>query len=522
MRSDLYARKSTTDLGRSVARQERAWRADCATNDIEAGRVFVDPDLSASRYARKDRPDYAALLVHIEAGNARMISLLEVTRGSRRMREWVDFLDLCRDLKVLIRIFGNGDEEEAQTYQPWRQKDRDFLMREGMAAEGEVEKLRARTMAGTADAAHEGRPGGPLIDGYKRVYGSFTDDSVSLSGSRRRVIQQVVDEPRAAIYRAAAEGVINGVPLEMMARILNAWQVPTASGTGRWRGAVLRRALLSPALQGHRVLRGEITRRNAWPAVVEPNLAARVQAVLETRGRRHRSDGRLKYLLSGALRCPVCGVGLNGQVWKNRPPAYVCVTPGCHQVGCAIRLADAEVSQLIVARLIQQDAMSAPAFHAAVDDVAVRAVDEELRALNQRVKELHREAALPDGPSFALVASTERALNEQIGAAQERRRRLVMPPALDGFDPQDLARKWYGDDYTVGEKRAVVMGLADLVLSRVGKAGRWSKWRLAESRWRGDELTWGEHWEAQGEQRPSRFTRSADLTWKPAEDTSDS
>ncbi len=75
MRADLYARKSSADAGRSVARQERAWRADCAREGIEPGRVFVDPDFSASRYATRERPDYAALLEHIESKSCEMICL---------------------------------------------------------------------------------------------------------------------------------------------------------------------------------------------------------------------------------------------------------------------------------------------------------------------------------------------------------------------------------------------------------------------------------------------------------------
>ncbi len=106
--SGLYARKSTKDAGRSVARQERSWRSDCDSEGLAAGRTFIDPDFSASRYATRERPDYAALLEWIEGRNCQMVSLWEVTRGSRQMTEWSGFLDLCRKMGVLIRIFGDG------------------------------------------------------------------------------------------------------------------------------------------------------------------------------------------------------------------------------------------------------------------------------------------------------------------------------------------------------------------------------------------------------------------------------
>src|SRR5688572_4481403 len=125
MLADLYARKSTNDQGRSVARQERMFRSDCAAEGVSPGRVFVDPDFSASRHARKPRPDFAALLEHIRSSQAEMISMWEVTRGSRQVGEWVSFLDLCRDQGVLIRVFGSEDPE---TFDPRRQRDRETLI----------------------------------------------------------------------------------------------------------------------------------------------------------------------------------------------------------------------------------------------------------------------------------------------------------------------------------------------------------------------------------------------------------
>jgi len=493
MRTDLYARKSSSDLGRSVARQERTWRADCEAEGLEPGRVFVDPDFSASQYARKDRPDYTALLEHIRAGETEMVSLWEVTRGSRQMGEWVTFLDLCREKRVMVRVFGDG--EDAFTYRTWVQRDRDSLMKEGIAAESEVERIRTRTRAGTADAAHEGRPPGPLLDGYVREYGALTGDSLSPSGAKRREIRQVIDEPRAAIYRAAAEGVINGVPLNFIVRVLTAWGIPTASGGSVWQGTVMRRMLLNPGMQGHRVLAGKIVRRDAWPAIFDPVTAARVREILTESGRRHRSDGRLKYMLTGALKCGACRHPMGSRTWSQQQ--YQCAQPGCSKVAVSMRLVEDEVSRLIVARLIQHDAMSAPAFAATTDDSAVRAAKAELAVLASRRDELYREAAKPDGPSLALVAAAERELLPRIDAMQDEIRRLTLPPVLHDFDPQDLARRWDSGYYAVGDRRAVVMGLADLVLSPVGKAGRWSRWRLAESRWRGDALTWGERWGAE-------------------------
>lgn len=153
---------------------------------------------------------------------------------------------------------------------------------------------------------------------------------------------------------------------------------------------------------------------------------------------------------------------------------------------------DEVVNAFITARLHLPDAEVA--FTPAVNDAAVSAARRELSELTGRLDELYAEAARPDGPSMALVAAAERELLPRIEAAQSKLRTLQRPPALRGYDRADLAERW--PQYPVGERRAVVMALAEVILSPVGKGGRWSHLRLAESRWHGDAKTWGEHWSA--------------------------
>lgn len=458
---------------------------------IEPGRTFVDPDFSASRHAKKDRPEWAELLEHIRSGNCEMLSLWEVSRSARDMAPGVELLDLCRDRQVLIRVFG----EDAQTFRPWIQRDRETLLRELMKAESEVSTTRSRSTAGTADAATQGRPAGPLLDGYRREYGAPSEDSRSISGGRRREIRQVINEERAAIYRAAAEGALAGVPLNFMARVLNAWGVPTASGRGEWTGHGLGRALLNPGLQGHRILRAQVVARNAWPAVIDEETAARLHRLLTTPGRRSHGDSSLKYMLSGALLCGACRRPMQGDNWRGKL-RYECRRSGCCKVTGNMDRLDEAISAIVTARLSQPNAWAA--FAPVVNSGEAARVRAELAALELRMKELEEVAATPGAMPLTLVAATSRELTAGIEQAQKRLRALETPPALRGYDPLDLAERWDTGRYSVGEKRAVVMALAEPVLSPVGRGGRWSIWRLAESRWTGDELTWGEHWQAEG------------------------
>ncbi|GGN39877.1 DNA invertase Pin-like site-specific DNA recombinase [Actinoplanes campanulatus] len=498
--ADLYARKSNKDAGRSAARQERLWRADCDAEGLTPGRVFADPDLSASRYSSKQRPDFEALTEHIQNQRCEMVSLWETSRGTRRMIEWVRFLDLCRDMGVLIRIF---DEDDPATYDPRRPRDREALLKEGIKAESEVERLSSRVRSGATESAREGRPHGPLPDGYKRIYGAPTDASVSESGHRRREITQVIDEDRAWIYRAAAEGLLNGVPANTLARILMAFGVPTANGGKRWQGNVIWDALLKPSMEGHRERNGVIVAHHAWPAILDSDTVARLRHLRGgSRPVRNHGDARLKHMLSGGMRCGACRklsmAGFNGGRRKDGMGGYRCDSNrgGCSGVAGPRPPIDDVVTAMVVERLRRPDAW-AVFVPQPEDETKIARAQAELDALIARKDELHAAAAKPDGPSMALVAATERELLPNIDAASARVKELRKPPALRGYDPLHLAGHW--STYSVGERRAVVMALAEVVLSPVGRGNiKWTPWRLAESRWHGDSRTWGDLWRAGG------------------------
>lgn len=478
MRSDLYARKSTADAGRSAARQEAGWRADCAAQGIDLGRVFVDPDLSASRYAKKPRPDYALLLAYIRSGGCQMVSLWEASRGSRQLAEWVDFIDLCRDQRVPIRVFSDG----GRTYEPWRRGDYKTLVNEGMDAHDESERLSERVREGTRDAALRGVPAGALLYGYRRRY----DD-------RGRYAELVIIDSEAALVRRLLTDTLAGVPLQEQARRLNAAGVPTPRGTGRWVGASIGRLLRNPGYRGCRVHHGEIVARDAWPAIITDDEAAQVEALFATPGRSGRhspTGGTLLYLLSGAAVCAVCGGTLRPRGHAGRRRRYECVATGCGKVGAAVDDMDALVAEMVRARLRQPDALVA--LQPRRDDALVDQARQRLAALRGRLDELYAEAGKPDGVSPMMLGAAERALKPQIGDAEDEVRRLSAPPVLRGIDPAALADSWA--DAPVAVRRAVVQALAEVVLTPVGRGGRWSMWRLAGSRWRGDQENWGDLW----------------------------
>ena len=347
-----------------------------------------------------------------------------------------------------------------------------------------------------------------MKDGYKREYGERTDQSRSLKGARRHEVRQVIDEPRAAIYRAVAEGLLNDVPADRIASILMAWEVPTARGKAKWHGSSLMKAVLSPTLEGHRVENGKIVARDAWPPIIDPITAARLRAKFSSPDPRWKSqDTRLRHFLAGAMQCGVCSAPMGARVNQyllDRDPGtnenivfrYEC-TPdrgGCGRVSAPMRPLEQLVNYMIVLRLRHPDALAI--FEPERDVVPLREAELALARLTARKDELYAEAAKPGGPSMALVAAAERQLLPQIDEATVKVRSLRTPPVLRSFDPVDLAERWFS--YPVGDRRTVALGMAEIVLSPAGRGRRWSASRLASSRWRAASDTWGEMWAQAG------------------------
>lgn len=471
MRCDLYTRKSTADAGKSAARQRRDWQRDCATEGYEPGQEFSDPDLSASLFKKKDRPDFERLIKHIEGGHCQMIGMWEASRGSRTASEWLAFLELCRKAGTLIRVFGEDNE---QTFNMNRVRDWRALADEGLDAHAEALTLSRRSRDGHRDAAEQGKPPGPLLFGYRRAYDAAT-------GNRR----QEIDPERSVIVRQLAKDTLAGVPLQKQARLLNVRGVAT-SGGGEWTGFKIRRLLSNPGLAGHRMHNGKIVKDGAWEGIISDDQHRQLMALFDAGQRRNYTDTALAHQLSGAGLCDVCGDVLR----TERATRYVCKRPGCGKVSARITDVDAEVAGMIIYRIER----GGPAIFAP-DDTDNDEVQVARQELQQRREYLSNfiDDAVDKMLSPDVVSRVQSKTQTRIDELEARIRKLTTPPALQALADVDVAGEWWS--LPVGTRREVILHLAEVRLSPIGRgAKRWSPDRLAASRFRGDAKTWGDHW----------------------------
>lgn len=487
MRAVIYARVSsdpTREL-RSVSGQVQECQQFIEREGWTLVReAFVDNDKGASRHSRGVRSAHKECISFLESGEADVLVLWEGSRAQRDMRAYLDLRDLCE--RRGIRYAYNG-----RVYDLSRTDDRFSTALDALLAEREADVIRDRVHRGMRGGASAGRPHGRLLYGYRRAY----DD-------RGGYIGQEEHPERGAIVREVFKAIDEGHLTYGIVKDLNARGVPNPTGRA-WDLVAIRRLALNPAYIGKRVFRGEVVGDGDWPGLVDEDVWYRVGRILMNPRRRTQRGSALRYQLSG-MRCGACerrtpqGNGVLRTVQTSRVRdrslrTYYCKV--CAGVACSVRVLDGFIDRVILHRLRQPD--TERVFSVAADDGRVAALRAEEAKLRLRLDDHYAEAAT-GALSAAGLAAVERMLLGRIDAIEAELREVSTPSALRGLDREKLAAEWA--DTPVVERRRVIFALADLVLdpARVRGQRTFDQWRLARSRWVGDDRTWGEHWIAAG------------------------
>ena len=412
LRAGVYARVSKDNqkaLGRSVDQQEVEGRRVCDDQGWVVADVYRELNgISASRFAKHDRPDWTRLVADIDAGRLDVLVIWESSRGSRDLEDWAALLRRCRDQRVLIHVVSHNHTYDMQNGRDWR-----TLAEDGVDSAYESEKTSARILRDKAAAAQAGRPDGRFPFGYQRRYDPAT----------RALIAQEPHPEQAPIVRDIFARIASGDPISAVAADL---------GLTRSR---VRRIATNPVYVARRHLNG-VDHAGSWaPLVDEPTFWA-AQRVLSDPARKTTRPGRVRHLLSYLATCAVCDQPL--AVRRVRKLSiYVC--PKTH-VGIREDWLDQFVTALIVARLSRPDVYPALTTSSDAEVIAARGEADQLR---QRLDEA-ADAFTNGDISGAMLAKIEARLVPQIKAAAERATLASTPPVLRSLlDPEvDVQQRW--------------------------------------------------------------------------------
>ena len=444
----LYARVSSDrqDVDLSVAAQMRALRDYAKANGYVVAREYVD-EAESGRVA--DRPQFREMIEEGAQPNApfKVILVWKFSRFTRKREHAVAFKAMLRRKGVrVVSITEHADDSPTGKLMEAIIESVDEFYSENLAQE---------VVRGMREAASRGFFLGPKAPfGYKRV-------KVADGAKERPTLK--VDPDTAPIVREMFESSLRGNGLKEICQELNGRGV-TNRGK-RWYKGGLHYVLTNEAYTGAavwgRTTKGEqaadpVRVEGAWPALVSKELFEAVRRGMKERAPVVQRPGRVgsKFLLSGLLRCGVCGKPYAGQGAKSGQFAYyICGTLYREGAGaCTARylnaprveefivrkvreriLTDETVTELVTLVAEEIDAMAGEL------DGRLKAIDAELSDVGSRLERLYEAL---ETKQLTIEALSPRILSlrsrqDQLSAAREEaagqleQRRVELPTTAE-------------------------------------------------------------------------------------------
>lgn len=462
---------------RSVEEQEADCRQWVSRENWDITVVRSDNNVSASRYSKKERPDWLALLDDIRSDRIDIVVFWEMSRGTRHRREWADLAELAEDKRLHIMVSGRLYDAT----DPHDMAYLDHLVTRGVEESGETRMRINRTVRHQAE---KGAPSGIAVFGTRSVYDPKTGRLIGRAVDRTPWPEENPETTPVEMIRDAARRIdsLDETPWSMSAE-WNRKGWPARRG-GPWTADVLVKILKSPSLMGKRRWNGEIQDadwEHPWEKVLTEEQWYSIQPKLykersDLQGRALRSD--VQHYLSGVAKCGRCGAAHGtGKSYKTGKPLYRCL--GLFEgapMGCTNRdkvVAEDHVEALIVAEFSRPDVLVRFEKRAHVPSEDDRIRLEELKA----ELEAARQAATRKGPGRLPVATLiglEESLGEEIAELEEQLRpRPVEPLAVELASTDPIAVMWRWRSWPPEKKRRALLAFTESVtVLAVGRIGR--------------------------------------------------
>lgn len=420
-----------------VERQEHDCREIAARKGWTITEVYVDNDIPASKYSRKVREDYLALLRDIEAGEYDAGIIWMEDRLHRQVIELAEFLKAC-DAAGVTRLASAGGEFDLSD-----PDQRTMLFVKAAMAEAEIEKMRTRTRRKRLEMAQRGVENG----GGKRPFGF-------VGAGKNKVTSQQAERERQYI-REAARRILAG---DSLRGILIDWQrrgIKTSEGK-LWRNKHFRRMLLSSRIAGLREHHGQLYTAT-WEPVIPREQWEAIKAILEDPARKTNNVGGIpRYLLSGMVVCGVCGHRMR-TVLRGDYRGYMCIKP---PGGKCVQRSAKPVEDLITAALFE--AVESDDFAKLLnvpDDDPTRELYESL-AQDQGLLDRLEDKVAQELISVEAAKRNRATIEDRMERTRERLTRL-QGNRIIAHIPRNLRSVW--PDFSLDRRRAILAAVIERV-----------------------------------------------------------
>ncbi|TXH20069.1 MAG: recombinase family protein [Mycobacterium sp.] len=453
LRAIIYARVSSDKAkGRSVKEQVAECRAECERRGWPVAEVLTDNDRSASRFATKDRPEYARLRDLLSPGD--VLVTWEASRAQRDLARYVELRDLCAERGVFWSYSGRlFDLEDGD--------DRFATGLDALLAEKEADQTRTRILRAHRANLAAGKPHGRVPYGYKIIRDPDTG----------KAIGREPDPECAPLVSEAARRVLAGHSLASVTR----W-IEEHDPLG-WNEAKLRRILTNPTSAGYRtrstVVNGkrgpqEIHGPGTWEPIIPPEQHDELVALFAARKAGPRGVGP-KHLLSGIAVCGICGDPMwRGYGGYNKDGGYFQVY-SCRKnhLGRRMCFVDEAVHQVVEGILSSPEARAELAAPPDNPDPGAAARLADLKARLEGVEEQIIEGKMPPATGARITAR----LVEQIAAAEAATTPVFTDPTVRKVaTAPEPVKVWR--ELSVPEKRDFIRAVLTVTVHPIGR-GRW-------------------------------------------------
>lgn len=464
LRAGLYERVSTgthdSAESRSVERQNQKGRAEVTRQGWRIVARYSDPGLSASRFARKSRPEWSRLMADIRSGMLDVVVLWTPSRGGRELEDWARFLNACSKHGVLIYL-----TQKNRMYDPRDSDDWDFLAGKGVESTTESNRISLLSRDGVADSANRGDPYGRIPFGYTRRY------ELDPHAHKGRKVTQYPHPKEAPVVREIITRIADNEAVSAVVKDLATRDIRTRAG-GRWsRSSVVRLVLEGVVYIGKRRHNSGPLIDGNWPGIVEPEVYWAAVRILSDPARKPSGGGirpgKAKHLLSYVAACEVCG----GPLSMRHVPRSAGQTAYYRCVNGCVSAPQAWLDEMATVAVVGFCAKS-PLY-----EILTRTGDEEAQAARGEAQaERDRLASYEEqaisgkisAESFARIASR---IQDHITELDNRAVELATPPALRDLVSskatqeerwEDIHERWL--DMPLTARRSVISAIFAPVL----------------------------------------------------------
>ncbi|MFB7671632.1 recombinase family protein [Kitasatospora purpeofusca] len=440
LRAFLYARNSRG--GKSVTAQMIENRRECEDRGWVNAGEFTDANRSASRYAKRKREDFDALVERVRAGEADVIITFESSRLQRDLEVYVQIRRLCIETKTLWCYGG-------YVYDMTIARDRQRTADDAVRSEAELDNIRERNLRTVRQNAASMRPHGRILTGYARRYDPTTGELVA----------QVPDEYWAPIIQRIFRDFASGMSTGRIARQLNAEGIRTSTGR-HWRDTGIGTLLRRPSYAGLRVHQGEVIGEATWDAIIDEATWQATQAILADPSRQAMPSTDAAHLLVGIGRCGVCPGTLRCCPSTNGANIYQCRLGFCAAIQAAVLEAYVEERLLRWLALPTSAAAFMDPAHDAEAEKAIALVA-TLKAELEQARTAAREGTLSVGSLIAVESGILPRLAQAQAAVSAHT--AASPLLLGLLGQDDVDERWNG--LVLEQKRAVLRETTTLTLN---------------------------------------------------------